>query len=171
MKNNNETDGNIWRNQRNRTIAVKIRLSPEEWQCFVLLYRLLLALVLFAFWTDGNNLELRTLRRIYLRSLRRQLNRHDRMVKVVLINWICTEMLSMDKLKHKPPGGGTTWSRSFGLVLFQIFLITALNSALASSMLPSDLMCNEVRTTANNVALKSTVPSLFNGMFIDTSLY
>jgi len=159
-------------NQWDHAIAVKKQLLPEEWRCFLLLYRLLLALVLFAFWTDENNLGLRTLRRIYLRSLRHQLNRHNRMVKVVLINWICKHFVgSKDKLKHKPPGGGTTWSRSFGLVLFQIFLITALNSAFASSMFPSDFMCNEVRTTANNVALKSTVPSLFNGMFIDTSLY
>lgn len=75
-----------------------------------------------------------------------------------------------DKTANIPPGGGTTWSRSFGLVRFQIFLITALNSAFASSMLPSDFMCNEVRTTANSVALNSTVPSLFKGIFMETSL-
>lgn len=67
-----------------------------------------------------------------------------------------------------PPGGGTTWSNSLGLVLFQIFLMTALSSELASSMLPSVLMCSDVRTTAKRVALNSTVPSLFKGMFMDT---
>lgn len=70
-----------------------------------------------------------------------------------------------------PPGGGTTWSKSFGLVLFQIFLITALSSAFASSMFPSVLILSDVLTTANRVALKRTVPSLFNGMFIETSLW
>lgn len=70
-----------------------------------------------------------------------------------------------------PPGGGTTWSRSLGLVLFQIFLITALSSAFASSIFPSVLILNEVLTTANSVALNRTVPSLFNGMFIETSLW
>lgn len=37
---------------------------------------------------------------------------------------------------HWPPAGGTTWSSSFMLVLFQIFLITALSSSLACSRLP-----------------------------------
>ena len=35
-------------------------------------------------------------------------------------------------------------------------------------MLPSVLMFNEVRTNAKSVALKSTVASLFNGMFMET---
>lgn len=35
-----------------------------------------------------------------------------------------------------PPAGGTTWSSSFMLVLFQIFLMTARNSSLACSRLP-----------------------------------
>jgi hypothetical protein len=74
------------------------------------------------------------------------------------------------KDKYLPPGGGTTWSKSFGLVLFQIFLMTALSSAFASSIFPSVLIRKDVRTTANNVALNKTVPSLFKGMFIDTSL-
>jgi len=71
---------------------------------------------------------------------------------------------------YVPPGGGTTWSKSFGLVLFQIFLMTALSSAFASSIFPSVLIRKDVRTTANNVALNKTVPSLFKGIFIDTSL-
>lgn len=36
--------------------------------------------------------------------------------------------------------------------------------------LPSVLMCSDVRTRANRVALNMTVPSLFKGMFMDTSL-
>lgn len=74
------------------------------------------------------------------------------------------------KLLRVPPGGGTTWSRSFGLVRFQIFFMTARNSAFASSMLPSVFIRSDVRTTANSVALNRTVPSLFSGIFIDTSL-
>lgn len=35
-----------------------------------------------------------------------------------------------------PPIGGITWSKSFILVLFQIFLIIALSSSLACSKLP-----------------------------------
>jgi hypothetical protein len=77
---------------------------------------------------------------------------------------------NMYENEYIPPGGGTTWSKSLGLVLFQIFLMTALSSAFASSMFPSVLIRNEVRTTANNVALNKTVPSLFKGIFIDTSL-
>jgi hypothetical protein len=72
--------------------------------------------------------------------------------------------------EYIPPGGGTTWSRSLGLVLFQIFLMTALSSAFASSIFPSVLIRKDVRTTANNVALNRTVPSLFKGIFIDTNL-
>lgn len=37
---------------------------------------------------------------------------------------------------HWPPAGGTTWSSSFMLVFFQIFLITARSSSLACSRLP-----------------------------------
>lgn len=68
------------------------------------------------------------------------------------------------------PAGGTTWSKSLGLVLFQIFLMTALNSSLAWSMFPSTFIFSEVRTRANSVALNITVPSLFKGMFMLTSL-
>ena len=66
------------------------------------------------------------------------------------------------------PAGGTTWSRSLGLVRFQIFLITARSSSLAWSMLPSVLILREVRTSAKRVALNITVPSLFRGMFMLT---
>lgn len=40
-------------------------------------------------------------------------------------------------MPHPPPIGGMTWSRSFMLVLFQIFLIMALSSSLACSKLPA----------------------------------
>ena len=66
------------------------------------------------------------------------------------------------------PAGGTTWSRSLGLVRFQIFLMTARSSSLAWSMLPSVLILSEVRTRAKSVALNMTVPSLFRGMFMLT---
>uniref|UniRef100_A0A1A9ZVP7 Secreted protein n=1 Tax=Glossina pallidipes TaxID=7398 RepID=A0A1A9ZVP7_GLOPL len=46
--------------------------------------------------------------------------------------------------------------------------IALFKAAFASSILPSVLMRNDVRTTANKVALKNTVPSEFNGIFIDT---
>lgn len=39
--------------------------------------------------------------------------------------------------QHPPPIGGMTWSRSFMLVLFQIFLMMALSSSLACSKLPT----------------------------------
>lgn len=38
--------------------------------------------------------------------------------------------------QHPPPMGGMTWSSSFMLVLFQIFLMMALSSSLACSKLP-----------------------------------
>lgn len=38
--------------------------------------------------------------------------------------------------KHLPPAGGTTWSSSFMLVRFQIFLIMARSSSLACSRFP-----------------------------------
>lgn len=38
--------------------------------------------------------------------------------------------------EHSPPAGGTTWSSSFMLVRFQIFLIMARNSSLACSRFP-----------------------------------
>ena len=43
------------------------------------------------------------------------------------------------------------------------------NSSLLSSMFPSVIMFREVRTRANKVALKLTVPSGFSRMFMDTS--
>lgn len=92
-----------------------------------------------------------------------------------------------------PPIGGMTWSRSFMLVRFQICFMMARSSSLAFSKLPvqnspvnpstnqknptmwicvpSVLILRAVRTRANRVALKVTVPSLFRGMFIPTSRY
>ena len=63
------------------------------------------------------------------------------------------------------------WSRSFCGVRFQIFLMTARNSSLAWSILPSVLIFNDVRINAKRVALNITVPSWFNGMFIETNFY
>lgn len=40
--------------------------------------------------------------------------------------------------QRPPPMGGMTWSSSFMLVLFQIFLMMALSSSLACSKLPGD---------------------------------
>ncbi len=82
-------------------------------------------------------------------------------------------------------------SNNFGLVLFHIFRITALNSSLHWSIfpifvlqkiiqfcknnsqnnqnLPSTLIFKFVRMSANKVALNMTVPSLFKGIFIDTN--
>ena len=42
------------------------------------------------------------------------------------------------------------------------------NSSLLSSMFPSVMMFSDVRTRANKVALKLTVPSGLSRMFIDT---
>ncbi len=53
-------------------------------------------------------------------------------------------------------------------VLFQMRITMALSSSLAASMLPSILMRSEVRMTAKRVAVKLTVPSGFNGMFMAT---
>lgn len=48
-----------------------------------------------------------------------------------------------DKILHSPPAGGTTWSSSFILVRFQIFLIIALSSSLACSRLPAGWKSSE----------------------------
>lgn len=72
------------------------------------------------------------------------------------------------KAKYLQPAPGQIWSRSLGSVRFQILEIWCLSSSLASSILPSVLMDNEVRTSANRVALKLTDPSEFNGIFIET---
>ncbi len=67
------------------------------------------------------------------------------------------------------PAGGIIWSNSFKFVLFQIFLIIALSSSLHVSIGPVVLIWRFVLHRANRVALNMTVPSLFSGMFIDTS--
>lgn len=41
------------------------------------------------------------------------------------------------KRRDLPPAGGATWSKSLVLVLFQIFLMTALSSSLHWSILPA----------------------------------
>lgn len=48
-----------------------------------------------------------------------------------------------DRILHSPPAGGTTWSSSFMLVRFQIFLIIALSSSLACSRLPAGWKSSE----------------------------
>jgi len=74
-----------------------------------------------------------------------------------------------DTERHSQPAPGQIWSSSLMSVLFQILRIWCRSSSLASSMFPSVLIYREVRTRANRVALKFTLPSEFNGMFIDTS--
>ena len=66
------------------------------------------------------------------------------------------------------PAPGQIWSRSLISVRFHIFNIWCLNSSLASSIFPSVFIESEVRTSANNVALKFTEPSELRGIFIDT---
>lgn len=85
-------------------------------------------------------------------------------------NNILLSPASWNEIDSIPPGGGTTWSSSLGLVRFHIFLITARNSVFASSIFPSVFILRVVLTTANNVALNMTVPSLFNGIFMETNL-
>lgn len=51
-------------------------------------------------------------------------------------SWKGSSSLSHLLWQHLPPIGGMTWSRSFMLVLFQIFLMMARSSSLACSKLP-----------------------------------
>jgi len=59
-------------------------------------------------------------------------------------------------------------SRTESGARFQIFWTIAFSSLLHVSMDPSILIRRDVRITANRVAVKVTVPSGFNGMFIAT---
>lgn len=99
----------------------------------------------------------------------------------LLLNFLCRDTI-VPEPKHNvprvggggtqasPPTGGTTWSSSLGLVRFQIFLMMARSSSLASSIFPSVLILSDVLTSAKSVALNITVPSVLSGMFIATSL-
>lgn len=60
--------------------------------------------------------------------------------------WECRE--------HSPPAGGTTWSNSFMLVLFQIFLIMARSSSLACSRFPDRRKCR-LKTPPPSTVLRS----------------
>lgn len=71
--------------------------------------------------------------------------------------------------EYLQPAPGQIWSSNLISVLRQTFKIWCRSSSLASSMLPSVFIDNEVRTSANRVALKFTDPSELRGMFMETS--
>ncbi len=55
----------------------------------------------------------------------------------ILIYWDAPVCVWLTFSHHSPPAGGTTWSSSFMLVLFQIFFTMALSSSFACSKLPN----------------------------------
>jgi hypothetical protein len=67
------------------------------------------------------------------------------------------------------PCGGKIASRTLSGTLFQIFWTMAFSSRLHVSMGPSILILRDVLMTAKRVAVKVTVPSGFNGMFMATN--